>query len=213
MIFDKRVSSSIAGHFARAVNGAMIARGTSFLKDSMGEIIAAKAINLIDDPLLRRGMGSCLFDGETLPVKKRYLVENGRLCGWLLDLASAKQLGLSPTGNASRSLSGPPSPSISNFIMENGNISVDDMIADIKQGFYVTELMGSSVSLTTGDYSRGASGFWIENGKLAWPATGATIAGNLKDIFMGLVPANDLKLERSISAPSVFVGQMTVAGT
>ena len=213
VIYDKRVSRSLAGHIASAINGAAIARGTSFLKEKMGQQIANSYINLLDNPLLPRGMGSRLFDGETLPVQKRYLVQEGCLQGWLLDLATAAQLGLSPTGNASRSLSGPPSPSVSNFIMEQGKTTLDEMIADIEQGFYITELMGSSVSLTTGDYSRGASGFWIENGKITWPATEATIAGNLKDIFNDMMPADDLELTQSIAAPSVFVKQMMVAGS
>lgn len=213
VIYDKRVSRSLAGHVASAINGASIARGTSFLKDRMGEQITNQAVNLTDNPLLARGHGSRLFDGETLPVSQRDLVSKGYLQGWLLDLATAAQLGLAPTGNASRSLSGPPSPSVSNFIMDSGDTSVDDFIADIKQGFYITELMGSSVSLTTGDYSRGASGFWIEDGKIAWPATEATIAGNLKDIFMDMLPADDLELTQSVAAPSVFVSQMMVAGS
>ena len=213
VIYDKRVSRSLAGHVASAINGAAIARGTSFLKEKMGQQIANSSVRLLDNPLLPRGMGSRLFDGETLPVQKRYLVKDGCLQGWLLDLATAAQLGLSPTGNASRSLSGPPSPSVSNFIMEEGETTLDDMIADIDQGFYITELMGSSVSLTTGDYSRGASGFWIENGRITWPATEATIAGNLKDIFTDMMPADDLELTQSIAAPSVFVKQMMVAGS
>ena len=213
VIYDKRVSRSIAGHIASGINGAAIARGTSFFKDQLGEAIAASSISILDNPLLNRGMGSRLFDGETLPVTKRYMVENGVLNGWLLTLSTAAQLGLTPTGNASRSLSGPPSPSVSNFIMENGETELDDMIADIKQGLYITEMMGSSVSMTTGDYSRGASGFWIENGKLAWPATEATVAGNLKDIFMNMTPANDLDLRQSIAAPSLFVSALTVAGS
>ena len=213
VIYDKRVSRSLAGHVASAINGAAIARGTSFLKDKMGQQIANASVRLLDNPLLPRGMGSRLFDGETLPVQKHYLVKDGCLQGWLLDLATAAQLGLSPTGNASRSLSGPPSPSVSNFIMEEGETTLDDMIADIDQGFYITELMGSSVSLTTGDYSRGASGFWIENGRITWPATEATIAGNLKDIFTDMMPADDLELTQSIAAPSVFVKQMMVAGS
>lgn len=212
VIFDKRVSRSLAGHVASAINGASIARGTSFLKEKMGEQIISDAISLLDNPLLPRGQGSRLFDGETLPVKERYLVKNGVLQGWLLDLATAAQLGLEPTGNAIRSLSGPPSPSVSNFIMEASDTSLDEFLADIEQGFYITELMGSSVSLTTGDYSRGASGFWIENGNVTWPATEATIAGNLKDIFMNMQPANDLELTQSIAAPSVFIKQMMVAG-
>ena len=213
VIYDKRVSRSLAGHVASAINGAAIARGTSFLKEKMGQQIANSSVRLLDNPLLPRGMGSRLFDGETLPVQKRYLVQDGCLQGWLLDLATAAQLGLSPTGSASRSLSGPPSPSVSNFIMEVGETKLDEMIADIEQGFYITELMGSSVSLTTGDYSRGASGFWIENGQITWPATEATIAGNLKEMFMDMMPADDLELNQSIAAPSVFVKQMMVAGS
>jgi PmbA protein len=213
VIYDKRVSRSIAGHIASGINGAAIARGTSFLKDRLGEAIAASSISIVDNPLLNRGMGSRLFDGETLPVTKRYMVENGVLNGWLLTLSTAAQLGLTPTGNASRSLSGPPSPSVSNFIMENGKTKLEDMISDIKQGLYITEMMGSSVSMTTGDYSRGASGFWIENGKLAWPATEATVAGNLKDIFINMIPASDLDLRQSIAAPSLFVSALTVAGS
>jgi PmbA protein len=213
VIYDKRVSRSIAGHIASGINGAAIARGTSFLKDQLGEAIAASSISIVDNPLLNRGMGSRLFDGETLPVTKRYMVENGVLNGWLLTLSTAAQLGLTPTGNASRSLSGPPSPSVSNFIMENGKTKLEDMISDIKQGLYITEMMGSSVSMTTGDYSRGASGFWIENGKLAWPATEATVAGNLKDIFINMIPASDLDLRQSIAAPSLFVSALTVAGS
>jgi len=213
VIYDKRVSRSLAGHIASAINGSAIARGTSFLKDEMGKAIAASNISIIDNPLLDRGMGSRLFDGETLPVSARYMVENGVLNGWLLSLSTAAQLGLTPTGNAARSLSGPPAPSVSNFIMENGDTDIEDMIADIKQGFYVTELMGSSVSMTTGDYSRGASGFWIENGKIAWPATEATVAGNLKEMFMNMIPATDLDLRQSIAAPSIFVSTLTVAGS
>jgi len=213
VIFDKRVSRSLAGHVASAINGASIARGTSFLKERMGEQITNADIHLLDNPLLPRGHGSRLFDGETLPVKERHLVKDGVLQGWLLDLATAAQLNLEPTGNASRSLSGPPSPSVSNFIMEAGGTTLDEFLSDIEQGFYITELMGSSVSLTTGDYSRGASGFWIENGKVTWPATEATIAGNLKDIFMDMLPASDLELTQSIAAPSVFIKQLMVAGS
>ena len=179
----------------------------------MGEKITNAALHLLDNPLLPRGHGSRLFDGETLPVKERHLVKDGVLQGWLLDLATAAQLNLEPTGNASRSLSGPPSPSVSNFIMEAGETTLDEFLSDIEQGFYITELMGSSVSLTTGDYSRGASGFWIENGKVTWPATEATIAGNLKDIFMDMLPASDLELTQSIAAPSVFIKQLMVAGS
>ncbi|MGC6537583.1 MAG: TldD/PmbA family protein [Candidatus Puniceispirillaceae bacterium] len=213
VIFDNRISRSIAGHFASAINGAAIARGTSFLKDKMGEVIASSNITLTDDPLMPRGPGSRAFDGDALPVSRRTLVENGVLQGWLLDLSSAAQLGLAPTGNASRSLAGRPSPGTSNLIMQNGDASLQDLIADIEEGFYVTELIGSSVSLITGDYSRGAGGFWIENGAITFPVSEATIAGNLNDIFKDLTPANDPDMTSSMMVPSLRIGTMMVAGS
>ncbi len=213
IIYDKRVSRSIAGHFASAINGVSVAKGTSFLKEFMGEKIASSSITMIDDPLRPRGFGTCLFDGETLPVSRQSMIEKGILQGWFLDLATAAQLGLTPTGHASRSLSGPPSPSPSNLFIKDGELSLQELIKDIESGFYVTEMMGSSVSLTTGDYSRGASGFWIENGEITWPAAEATIAGNLKEMFMFLTPANDSDLRQSLSAPSLRVDSMMVAGS
>ena len=213
IIYDNRVSRSLAGHFAAAINGASIARGTSFLKDQMGQQIANKAITLVDDPLRPRGAGSRSFDGDALPVSRQTLIASGELKSWLLDLSSAKQLGLSSTGNARRSLANPPSPGTSNLIIENGTLSFDDLIGDIEEGFLVTELMGSSVSLITGDYSRGAGGFWIENGQITWPVGEATIAGNLKEIFHGLVPANDPDTTSSTIVPSLRVDQMMVAGS
>ena len=212
VIFDSRVSKSLTGHFASAVNGASVARGSSFLKDKMGQEIASKHITVTDDPLRHRGLGSRRFDGETLPVKQLQLIKDGILQSWLLDLASATQLGLTPTGNASRSLSSPPSPGTSNCLIENGTVSLEELISDINEGFLVTELIGSSVSLTTGDYSRGASGFWIENGEITYPVTEATIAGNLKEMFFEMTPANDIDLRFSTSAPSIRVDGMTVAG-
>ena len=212
IIYDTRVSRSIAGHLASAINGSAVARGTSFLKEQLGQQIMSDTIQIYDDPLLHRGSGSKCFDGETLPVQKRQMVEDGKLTGWLLDLATAAQLGMQPTGNASRSLSGPPSPSTSNFYIENSNIETADLIADIKAGFFVTEMMGSSVSLTTGDYSRGAAGFWIENGEICWPVAEATIAGNLKDMFLSMQAGNDREVNQSISAPSLYLPQMMVAG-
>ena len=213
VVFDKRVSRSLAGHIAGAINGQSVARGTSFLKDMMGEIIANDAIHVIDDPLRARAAGSCQFDGEGLAVARRHLIEKGVLQGWLLDLATADQLGLDPTGNARRGLSSPPGPGTSNFMIADGDLSFDELIADIEQGFLVTELMGSSVSLVTGDYSRGASGFWIENGQITWPASEATIAGNLKDMFKQMIPANDSDLRHAMTAPSLRIDAMTVAGS
>jgi len=213
VVYDNRVSRSLAGHFASAINGASIARGTSFLKDEMGNQIANQAISLIDDPLRPRGAGSRSFDGDALPVSRQTLIAAGQLESWLLDLSSAKQLGLTSTGNARRSLANPPSPGTSNLIIENGDLSFDELIADIEQGFLITELMGSSVSLITGDYSRGAGGFWIENGKVTWPVGEATIAGNLKEIFMGMTPANDPDMTSSTIVPSLRVDHMMVAGS
>ena len=212
VIFDTRVSRSLAGHFASAINGAAIARGTSFLKDSLGQKIASETVNIIDDPLKARGAGSRLFDGETLPVSRQYLMKEGVIQSWLLDLSTAAQLDMAPTGHASRSLSGPPHPSVSNLMIADTQMDIGDMISDIKNGFLVTELMGSSVSLTTGDYSRGAAGFWIENGQISWPASEATIASNLSEMFASMQPANDSDHPQSISAPSQFIPQMMVAG-
>ena len=212
VIYDNRVSSSIAGHIASAINGSAIARGTSFLKDMMGDAIAATPVTMVDDPHRERGMGSSPFDGEGLPRQHRVMVENGVLKGWFLDLAAAKQLGLEPTGNAGRGIGLPASPGTSNWIMQPGKTSRDDMIAGIEEGFLVTEMIGSSVSLITGDYSRGASGFWIKNGKISHSVTEATIAGNLKDMLMQITPADDLDLSKSTAAPSLRIDGMTVAG-
>ena len=212
VIYDARVSRSIAGHIASAINGSSIARGTSFLKDKMGQAIAASGITMVDDPLRPRGMGSSPFDGEGLARQRRVMVDQGVLQGWFLDLASAKQLGLEPTGNAGRGIGSPPSPGTSNWIMEPGAISRDDLIAGVDEGFLVTEMIGSSVSLVTGDYSRGASGFWIKNGKISHPVTEATIAGNLNDMLMQITLADDLDLTKSTAAPSLRIDGMTVAG-
>ena len=213
VVFDRRISRSLAGHMASALNGMAIARGTSFLKDSLGEAVANSQISLIDDPLRPRSFGGRAFDGETLPVNRRALIDKGVLTGWFLDLATSEQLGMTPTGNAGRSLSGPPSPSPSNLMIANGDISVEALISDIKDGFLVTELMGSSVSLLTGDYSRGAAGFWIENGVVTHPVSEATIAGNLRDMFMQMIPADDIDMRQSMAAPSIRVDGLTVAGS
>lgn len=212
VIYDNRVSRSIAGHVASAINGSAIARGTSFLKDKMGEAIASSNITLVDDPLRPRGMGSSPFDGEGLARRRRVMVEEGVLKGWFLDLASAAQLGLAPTGNAGRGIGSPPSPGTSNWIMEPGTASPEELIGEIEEGFLVTEMIGSSVSLITGDYSRGASGFWIKDGKISHPVTEATIAGNLADMLMNITLANDLDLTTSTAAPSLRIDGMTVAG-
>ena len=212
VIFDPRVSRSIAGHFASAINGSAIARKTSFLKDMLNKQIANPAINIIDDPFLKRGLGSRLFDAEGLGSRKYTLIKDGVLEQWLLDLSSAKQLNLKPSGNAKRGISGPPSPGTSNFMISPGDVTPDDLIKNVSEGFFVTDMIGSSVSMITGDYSRGASGFWIKNGELSIPITEATIAGNLKEMFMTLQPANDIDHSHSINSPTLLIEGMTIAG-
>ncbi|MDC0093262.1 TldD/PmbA family protein [Alphaproteobacteria bacterium] len=212
VIFDQRVSRSIASHFASAINGSAIARKTSFLKDMLNKQIANTAINIIDDPFLKRGLGSRLFDAEGLGSRKYTLIENGELKQWLLDLSSAKQLNLNPSGNAKRGINGPPSPGTSNFMISPGEVTPENLIKNISEGFFITDMIGSSISMITGDYSRGASGFWIKNGELSQPITEATIAGNLKEMFMTLQPANDLNYSHSINSPTLLIEGMTIAG-
>ena len=212
VIFDPRVSRSIAGHFASAINGSAIARKTSFLKDMLNKQIANPAINIIDDPFLKRGLGSRLFDAEGLGSRKYTLIKDCVLEKLLLDLSSAKQLNLKPSGNAKRGISGPPSPGTSNFMISPGDVTPDNLIKNVSEGFFVTDMIGSSVSMITGYYSRGASGFWIKNGELSIPITEATIAGNLKEMFMTLQPANDIDYSHSINSPTLLIEGMTIAG-
>jgi PmbA protein len=212
VLYDRRVASSLLGHLSGAINGAAIARGTSFLKDSLGQQILQPGITIWDDPLRRRGLASKPCDGEGLPVHRRAMVEGGVLQGWFLDLRSARQLGLAPTGQAGRGVGGPPSPTSSNLYLEAGRETPAQMIATIGQGLLVTEMLGSSINMVTGDYSRGASGFWIEDGELAYPVSEITIAGNLRDMFLNLTPASDLEFTSSTSAPSCRVDGLTIAG-
>ncbi len=212
VIFDPRVSRSLLGHLAGAINGASVARGTSFLKDKLGQAILPAGLNVIDDPHRPRGLSSKPFDGEGAENKRWALVEDGVLTTWLLDTASAKQLGLTSTGHASRGVGGPPSPSTTNLYLEAGGDSPEDLIADIKSGFYVTELIGFGVNQVTGDYSRGASGFWIENGQKSFPVSELTIASNLADMFARLRPASDLEFRYGHNAPTIRIDDMAVAG-
>jgi PmbA protein len=213
VVYDRRVSGGLIGHLAGAINGRAVARGTSFLKDKMGEKIFADGIRILDNPHRKRGLGSRPFDAEGLPTKRYAVIDDGRLTTWLLDLAAARQLKLKPTGHAARGTSGPPSPTTSNFYLEKGKLSLDELLGDIKSGLYITDMIGFGVNGVTGDYSRGASGFWIENGKLAWPVSGITVAGNLKDMFLKMTPANDLQFKSSTNAPTVRIEGMTVAGS
>ncbi|TNE34026.1 MAG: TldD/PmbA family protein [Alphaproteobacteria bacterium] len=213
VIFSNRVSGSILGHFAGAISGPTIARGTSFLKDAMGEKIFADGIDVIDDPHRVRGLASKPFDGEGVANNALSLIENGILQSWVLNSSSAMQLGLQSNGRASRGTASPPGASTTNLYMTAGTASLDDLISDIKSGFFITSLIGFGVNGITGDYSRGASGFWIENGEILFPVSELTIAGNLKDMFQKLTPANDLEFRHGTNAPSLRIDGMMVAGT
>ena len=212
VVFDPRVSAGLLGHFAGAISGASIARGVSFLKEFMGKPVFGKGITIVDDPHRVRGQRSKPFDGEGVRNQRRAIIEDGVLTTWLLDCASAKQLGLTTTGHAARGTGGPPSPSTTNFYMEAGSLSPTELIADIRDGLYLTELMGMGVNGVTGDYSRGAAGFWIENGKITYPVSEITIASNLKEMFRNLTPANDLVFHYGTNAPTLRVEGMTIAG-
>jgi PmbA protein len=212
VVYDPRVSNGLLGHLAGAISGSSVARGVSFLKESMGQRVFAPGIRVIDDPHRVRGLRSKPFDGEGVANARRALIDDGVLTTWLLDCASARQLGLETTGHAARGTGGPPAPSTTNLYMEPGTLSPEALMADIREGFYVTDLMGMGVNQVTGDYSRGASGFWIENGRIAFPVAEVTIAGNLKDIFANIVPANDLELRYGTNAPTLRVEGMTIAG-
>ena len=212
VVFDPRISGSLVSHLASAANGASVARKTSFLRDKMGAKLFDDGIRIVDDPLRKRGLRSHPFDGEGVAHRRLALVDDGVLRSWLLDCSTARELGLTTTGHASRGVSSVPSPSPSNLHMEPGRQSPEDLIADIDDGFYVTDLIGMGVNMVTGDYSRGASGFWIENGKRTYPVSEVTIAGHLFDIFRTLTPANDLEFRYSTNAPTLRFEGLTVAG-
>jgi PmbA protein len=213
IIFDPRVSRSLLGHLVGAITGPAIARGTSFLKDKLGQRIFPEGVTIIDDPHRHRGLRSKPFDGEGIPNRRHAIVEKGVLTTWLLDLRSARQLGMQSTGHASRGTSSPPSPSPSNLWLEPGDSTAEALIGGVARGLYVTELMGMGVSGVTGDYSRGAAGFWIENGALSFPVSEVTIAGNLKDMFLQLTAASDLEFKSGIDAPTLRIDGMTLAGS
>jgi PmbA protein len=212
VVFDPRVSGGLVSHFSGAINGASIARGTSFLKDKLGQRVFAPGIFIHDDPRRVRGGRSGTFDGEGVPTRARALIDDGVLTTWLLDSRSAKQLGMASTGHASRGTGGPPSPSATNLYLAAGHVSPAELMADIAEGLYVTEMIGMGVNGMTGDYSRGAAGFMIRGGALAEPVAEITIAGNLLDMFAHMVPANDLVFRRGTDAPTVRVDGMTLAG-
>ncbi len=213
VIFDARAARGMVSHLLGAINGSSVARGTTFLKDAMNTGVFADHINIFEDPHRNRGLRSKPCDAEGLANKRRALIDKGVLTTWILDLRSARQLNLAPTGHATRGTGGPPSPGTTNVWLEAGALSPTALMDDIKDGLFVTDLVGQGVNSVTGDYSRGAVGFWIENGKLTYPVHEVTIAGNLKDMFKHLTPANDLDLLYGIDAPTVRIDGMTLAGT
>jgi PmbA protein len=212
VIFDPRVARGFISHLLGGISGPSVARGTSFLKDKLGERIFPEAITLIEDPHRQRGLRSRPFDGEGIGNQRRALIEKGVLTTWLLDLRSARQLKMTSTGHAARGTASPPSPAASNVWIEAGTQTQQELYSDVKSGFYVTELMGMGVNGVTGDYSRGAAGFWIENGEITYPVSEMTVAGNLKDMFLRMIAANDLEFKTGADAPTLRIDDLTVAG-
>ncbi len=212
VIFAPRTARSLLSHFLSAINGSNIARGSSFLRQHMQQKIFNSAINIIDSPLRQRGQRSRPFDAEGIAGKALHLVQNGALNSWLLDLRTARQLGLSSTGHAQRGTASAPNPSASNVWLSGGTATPEQLMQDLGQGLYVTDLMGHGIDMLTGDYSRGARGFWFEQGKISYPVNEITIAGNLLEMFSTLIAANDLSHRYGIDAPTLAVPQMTIAG-
>ncbi|MEM6384904.1 MAG: TldD/PmbA family protein [Pseudomonadota bacterium] len=212
VLYDERISSGLIGHLLQAANGSAVARGSSWLRDKLGAQVLPEGLDIDEDPHRPRVSGSKPFDAEGLPTRKRKIVENGVLQSWTLDLATARKLGMSSTASAARGPSGPPSPSLTNIALTQGAKSREELLADMGTGLLVTSLIGSTINPTTGDYSRGASGFWVENGELTYPVNECTIAGNLHDMLRSVVPANDARPYLSRVVPSLLVEGMTIAG-
>jgi PmbA protein len=212
IFFEPRAGRQLLGALAGAISGAAIARGTSFLKGDLGAAICSDNVDIIDDPLRMRGLGSHPFDAEGVRVTKRSLIENGVLTTWLLDTRSARQLGLASTGHAARGLGGAPYPSTSNFYLAAGTKTPQQLFAEFGRGLLVTDTIGHGANLITGDYSVGASGMWIENGETSYPVSEITIAGNLREMFKTLIPANDLAFRYATNVPTITIPSMTIAG-
>ncbi len=212
IFFEPREAKALLSAFAGAISGTTVARGTSFLKNDMGKKIFADGITVIDDPLIPRGNGSHPFDAEGIQAKKTEFVTNGVLNSWMLDCRSARQLGLQTTGHAIRGLSSAPHPASTNLYIAPGKESPEALMKAIGTGFYITETIGHGTNLITGDYSVGATGFWIENGELAYAVSEVTIAGNLREMYATLVAANDLVFRSSTNTPTLLVPRMTIAG-
>jgi PmbA protein len=211
VIFDPRVSSTLLGHFSGAITGSSIARKTSFLQDKLGQPVFASGVTIVDDPLRLRGIRSRPFDGEGVRVSRQELVSRGIVNQWLAESASARQLGIAPTGHAARGVGGAPGASPSNLYMEAGSRTREELLASVPEAVLVTELIGQGVNGVTGDYSRGAAGFMVRGGEIAEAVAEITIAGNLIDMFATLEPASDLEFRRGVDAPTILVPEMTVA--
>lgn len=213
VLFDERVASSLIGHLLSAANGAAVARGATWLRDALGKQVLPAGLSVVEDPHRPRISGSRPFDGEGLPTRRRVIVEDGILTGWTLDLATGRKLGMPSTANASRGVSSPPSPATSNIDLTPGALTRDDLIAQMGTGLLVTSMIGSTISATTGDYSRGAAGFWVENGQISHPVNECTIAGNLRAMLGSLIAANDARAHLSTRVPSLLVEGMMLAGS
>ena len=215
VLFDERISASLLGHFLSAINGATVVRGASWLRDALEQPVLPADLSLISDPHRLRVSGSRLFDAEGLATRHRTIVENGILTGWTLDLATGRRLGMESTADAMRGTAGPPAPVAGNIMLSshtNVASTRESLIADMGTGLIVTSLIGSTINPTTGDYSRGASGFWVENGQITGPVNECTIAGNLRDMLQRIIPANDARMHLSHVVPSLLIGGMAIAG-
>ncbi|MFQ1701398.1 TldD/PmbA family protein [Loktanella agnita] len=212
VLFDERVASSLIGSLLQAVNGTMIARGSSWLRDAIGQQVLPKGLSLVEDPHRPRTPSARRFDAEGLATAKRAIVDDGMLIGWTLDLATGRKLGMDSTANAARGTSAPPSPALTNVALTQGGQSRDDLIKQMGTGLLVTSMIGSTINPNTGDYSRGAAGFWVENGEITYPVNECTVAGNLRDMLMSIIPANDARLHLSRVVPSLLVEGLTLAG-
>lgn len=212
VLYDERISSGLIGHLLQASNGATVARGSSWLRGKLGDAVLPAGLSVTENPHRARVSGSKPFDAEGLPTAQRDIVKDGVLQGWTLDLATARQLGMASTASAARGPSGPPSPSLTNIALTQGEVSRDDLLREMGTGLLVTSLIGSSINPTTGDYSRGASGFWVENGEITYPVNECTIAGNLHQMLASIRPANDARTHLSRVVPSLLVEGLTIAG-
>lgn len=212
VLFDERISSTLIGHLLAAANGLSVARGSSWLLGRVGEQVLPKGLSITENPHRPRVAGSRPFDAEGLPTRDRAVVDDGVLTGWTLDLATGRKLDLPSTGNAKRGTSGPPSPGVWNTALTQGDASRDDLLAQMGTGLLVTSMIGSTINPNTGDYSRGAAGFWVENGQITHPVNECTIAGSLPEMLRGIIPANDARTHLSRVVPSLLIEGMTLAG-